>query len=205
MERRPACRIGGGVTKSGSPMPSEMTSSIVATISKKRRMPEGGTAATRRETKSRMGQESFRGPFDCGRRVEEAPAKTRGGLRSGQMDAPFIVQLAVEEFEDASVLGSHAEPPSARDAPGLFDGLDRQALPLPAERRRPFGISIARMTLDQVSRHGHPRPAAARLSQPIPPPKDDDDDDGGQQRGAEDDQERRRVTLERQEIGRASW
>src|SRR3970040_2954575 len=42
----------------------------------------------------------------------------------------------------------------------LLDGFDRQGLPLPAERRRAFGISIARMTLDQVSRHAFRRPVA---------------------------------------------
>src|SRR6266576_3667235 len=47
----PASRIGCGLTKSGSPMPSEMTSFIVATISKNLRMPEGGTLFTRVATK----------------------------------------------------------------------------------------------------------------------------------------------------------
>src|SRR5260221_4560180 len=42
-----------GVTKSGSPMPSEITLSIVAAMSKKRRMPDGGTLRTRSEIKSR--------------------------------------------------------------------------------------------------------------------------------------------------------
>ena len=69
------------------------------------------------------------------------------------MDAPLIVQLAVEELKDASILRSHAETPSARDAPGLFDSLDRQALAFPPERRRSLGISIVRMTLDLVRRH----------------------------------------------------
>src|SRR6266849_5331979 len=55
----PACKIGSGVTKSGSPMPSEMTFFIVAAISKKRRMPEGGTDWTRWEInlfKSHLGR-----------------------------------------------------------------------------------------------------------------------------------------------------
>ena len=41
--------IGWGETKSGSPMPSEITSSMVAAISKKRRMPDGGTERIRSE------------------------------------------------------------------------------------------------------------------------------------------------------------
>jgi hypothetical protein len=46
--------ICGGVVKSGSPMPRLITSFIVAAMSKKRRMPEGGTVATLCEMKSRM-------------------------------------------------------------------------------------------------------------------------------------------------------
>ena len=42
-------RIGLGVVKSGSPMPSEMTSFIVAAMSKNLRMPEGFSPATRLE------------------------------------------------------------------------------------------------------------------------------------------------------------
>ena len=38
----PAFRMCQGVTKSGSPMPKEITSSIVAAISNSFRMPEGG-------------------------------------------------------------------------------------------------------------------------------------------------------------------
>ena len=41
----PASRIRHGVTKSGSPTPSEITSSISAAMSKNRRMPDGGQAA----------------------------------------------------------------------------------------------------------------------------------------------------------------
>ena len=40
--------IWGGVVKSGSPTPRLMTSGIVAMTSKNLRMPDGGTAATRR-------------------------------------------------------------------------------------------------------------------------------------------------------------
>ena len=46
--------MGSGVTKSGSPMPNEITSGMVAAMSKKRRIPEGGTDATREEMKLRM-------------------------------------------------------------------------------------------------------------------------------------------------------
>jgi hypothetical protein len=46
--------MGAGVTKSGSPMPSEMTFFIVAAMSKNRRMPDGGTDCTRRATKLRI-------------------------------------------------------------------------------------------------------------------------------------------------------
>ena len=42
-----ASSTGFGVVKSGSPMPSEMTSFIVAAISKNLRMPEGFSPATR--------------------------------------------------------------------------------------------------------------------------------------------------------------
>src|SRR6476661_10353509 len=42
----PASRIRHGVTKSGSPTPSDMTSFIWAAMSKNRRMPDGGQAAT---------------------------------------------------------------------------------------------------------------------------------------------------------------
>src|SRR6186713_1902246 len=38
----PASRMRHGVTKSGSPTPREMTSSISAAMSKKRRIPDGG-------------------------------------------------------------------------------------------------------------------------------------------------------------------
>jgi hypothetical protein len=43
IDATPARRIESGVTKSGSPMLSEITSFIVAAMSKKRRMPEDGT------------------------------------------------------------------------------------------------------------------------------------------------------------------
>jgi len=43
----PASTIPGGVSKSGSPTPRLITSSIVARMSKKRRMPDGGTVRTR--------------------------------------------------------------------------------------------------------------------------------------------------------------
>ena len=45
----PASMTWAGVAKSGSPTPRLMTSSIVAAMSKKRRMPDGGTARTRAE------------------------------------------------------------------------------------------------------------------------------------------------------------
>src|SRR5690349_19329552 len=41
----PASRMRHGVTKSGSPTPREITSSISAAMSKKRRIPDGGQAA----------------------------------------------------------------------------------------------------------------------------------------------------------------
>ena len=44
-----ASRAAHGAEKSGSPTPSEMTSSISSASSKNRRMPEGGTDATRSE------------------------------------------------------------------------------------------------------------------------------------------------------------
>ena len=45
-----------GVSKSGSPTPRLMTSSIVAAMSKKRRIPDGGTARTRSDrTRSASG------------------------------------------------------------------------------------------------------------------------------------------------------
>ena len=45
----PARRMLQGVLKSGSPTPSEITSSISAAMSKKRRMPEGFSATARRD------------------------------------------------------------------------------------------------------------------------------------------------------------
>jgi hypothetical protein len=42
----PASKIGSGVTKSGSPMPKEITFSIVAAMSKNFRIPDGGVFAT---------------------------------------------------------------------------------------------------------------------------------------------------------------
>src|SRR4051812_32872893 len=48
-----ASRTFHGVTKSGSPTPSEMTPSIEASRSKKRRMPEAGIACTRSEISPR--------------------------------------------------------------------------------------------------------------------------------------------------------
>jgi hypothetical protein len=42
----PASMIGLGVVKSGSPIPREITSSMVAAISKNLRMPEGFKALT---------------------------------------------------------------------------------------------------------------------------------------------------------------
>src|SRR5215831_18296592 len=50
----PASRIRFGVTKSGSPIPNEITSDMVAAMSKKRRMPDGGIDSTRCETKLRV-------------------------------------------------------------------------------------------------------------------------------------------------------
>ena len=50
----PARTICGGVIKSGSPMPRLITSFIVAAMSKKRRMPEGGMLATLDEITLRM-------------------------------------------------------------------------------------------------------------------------------------------------------
>jgi hypothetical protein len=48
--------IGSGVVKSGSPMVRLMTSFISASMSKKRRMPEGGMARTRSLRKSAVGR-----------------------------------------------------------------------------------------------------------------------------------------------------
>src|ERR1035438_4747370 len=47
----PASRMCHGVSKSGSPMPSEMTSFIFETISKKSRMPDLGRSTTWRAIK----------------------------------------------------------------------------------------------------------------------------------------------------------
>src|SRR5690606_41407545 len=67
-----ASTTGAGETKSGSPMPSEITSSIAAAISKKRRMPVGGTARMRSE-----------------RRPAEPPAARRRMAVLGPMSADF--------------------------------------------------------------------------------------------------------------------
>jgi len=54
IEATPASRITSGVTKSGSPMPREITSCMVAAMSKNLRMPDVGTAATRLEIRLDM-------------------------------------------------------------------------------------------------------------------------------------------------------
>ena len=48
--------IGSGVVKSGSPMVRLMTSFISASMSKKRRIPDGGMARTRSFRKSAVGR-----------------------------------------------------------------------------------------------------------------------------------------------------
>src|SRR6266487_4985885 len=50
----PAWRICSGVTKSGSPTPSEITSGMVLIISKNLRIPEGFTERTRCDSSSRF-------------------------------------------------------------------------------------------------------------------------------------------------------
>jgi hypothetical protein len=50
----PAWRICSGVTKSGSPTPSEITSGMVLMISKNLRMPEGLAERTRFVNTSRL-------------------------------------------------------------------------------------------------------------------------------------------------------
>src|SRR5215469_9202047 len=52
MERIPAWLICSGVTKSGSPIPSEITSGIVLMISKNLRIPDGLTRRTRSDNTS---------------------------------------------------------------------------------------------------------------------------------------------------------
>src|SRR5690348_16475692 len=54
MQSMPAWRIWSGVTKSGLPTPSEITSPIVAAISKNLRMPDGLIERTRLESISRL-------------------------------------------------------------------------------------------------------------------------------------------------------
>jgi hypothetical protein len=71
----------------------------------------------------------------------------------GEMDAPFIVQLPIEEFEHPPIEDAHPEASAGGDAPRSFHRLDKEPLPLPNESGRPFSISIARMTLDDVRRH----------------------------------------------------
>src|SRR5260221_10664636 len=96
-----ASRMCQGVTKSGSPMPSEMTPDIDWTISKKSRMPERGMARTCSATKS-LGE-----VMETGGRGR-CMAVRLGGGRSGAdlgalvgfdlvaQDALLVVGLAVE-------------------------------------------------------------------------------------------------------------
>src|SRR5690606_3778514 len=95
-----ASTTGAGETKSGSPMPSEITSSIVAAISKKRRMPEGGTVRMRSERRPARRSAAWRRSAvtvsmnaECGRGNAEGGAAARsklGPVAEGGIVAPLL-------------------------------------------------------------------------------------------------------------------
>ena len=78
--------IGSGVVKSGSPMVRLMTSFISASMSKKRRMPDGGMARTRSFRKSAVGRGRHRGGASSsfGRQCTQPASATPAGGRTRQ-------------------------------------------------------------------------------------------------------------------------
>src|ERR687897_2329289 len=79
--------IGSGVVKSGSPMVRLMTSFISASMSKKRRMPDGGMARTRSFRKSAVGRGDWAGCVVIRPTVyrgEPSRLTRRAGLRDRQ-------------------------------------------------------------------------------------------------------------------------
>ena len=95
----PASLIGQGVTKSGSPTPNEITWSIEAMMSKKRLMPEPGTACTRSATRAAPSAV----PIVCAAAADPAPAApVRLGSSSLEyersLDAIGMAELALNSF-----------------------------------------------------------------------------------------------------------
>src|SRR5512140_2977926 len=96
--------MGLGVVKSGSPIPSEMTSFMVAAISKNLRMPEGRSPATRLESRPTPASSCMEPPFALGGVLELAaclPVATAcsPATTSERLDLPFIGQLAIRQLE----------------------------------------------------------------------------------------------------------
>src|SRR3972149_4914320 len=131
----PATRMLCGVVKSGSPMPSEITSFIVAEMSKKRRMPLGGTDATRCEMALRM----------------VSILEQRSKMVDQQ---PLIAGLEVLQVDDGFVVEANAEDRPVRRAPHLFHARDECAESTPDDGARLLRIRVPRITLDVDRNHG---------------------------------------------------
>src|SRR3954462_9177988 len=85
----PASRTRQGVTKSGSPTPREMTSSISAAMSKNRRIPDGGQAVI-----TSLSGFTVPNSFGCGSSGGDPQAVV--GLGLGERDAVALVGLEHE-------------------------------------------------------------------------------------------------------------
>src|SRR4051794_40142626 len=102
----PASRIRHGVTKSGSPTPREITSSISAAMSKNLRMPDGGQAAM--TSLSGFTDGSSRGDAEpvvglgLEERVAVALVRPEHEVRGGGRDPVDGRQLAAHEVADRS-------------------------------------------------------------------------------------------------------
>src|SRR5574342_1096905 len=108
----PASRIGLGVVKSGSPMPREITSFMVAAISKNLRMPEGFSPATRFDRRCTLVISCIEPPLLLslrGRQPEAISSVLLGIASSGHdpprndrldwLHYPFIGQFPIRHLE----------------------------------------------------------------------------------------------------------
>src|SRR3954447_20039600 len=116
-----------GVSKSGSPTPRLMTSSIVAAMSKKRLIPDGGTTRTRSaRTRSASGARASRSVVivETGYGIESgaAPAPDPTGRASRERLAPRSTSRSGGD-EDVCSLGGFASPWVRGDLSRLRGGL----------------------------------------------------------------------------------
>src|SRR5512135_1141161 len=147
--------MGLGVVKSGSPMPSEMTSFIVAAISKNLRMPEGFNPATRLESRPTPASSCMKPPFVSGRPWGREAAPSVAAFRSpatasDRLNVPLVGQLPICQLEGLPVRGLDAKTLLAGTPPARQDFRDLKPSSLPGQRQGAVGIFGIRAAFHQV-------------------------------------------------------